>query len=624
MDLFLKALLVDASTGFYKSNRYPIGEFFGPVDLGFHLSGKHNSLNIGTGLLAGSIFPGSNRLIFSGFSPCWGGFYISSMGGAGVEFDNLGLNQVSIIGKASTTSILVLNRSHGEEIKVELIPVNALKIWNSGRGGVYSLMEYVFENYHHRYENNPRILVTGPAAMMTDIGGIASAPIRDGKVTYVDTWAGRGGLGSKLFQDHNIVAIMYGGTFIDEDFRDRKVADSWFETKYSKKLAAKALEATAKYRFEEKFETGGTFGVNYATVGGNIIAFNYKSIYWTESERKELHQKFIVDHYLKQFNEETIKNKQFKTCGERCSAVCKKMNGKFKKDYEPYQTMGPLSGIFDQRAAEMLNHKADMYGFDAISIGGVIAWLMECVADGLIKPSELGLSESPVFSPDNFHLVKDSMHNADIAVKLLDGIILGENSMLNLSQGARSLAKKISFDRGRRIIDKFIFIAFGKKGWMVPNQYWSPGVLSPMPIMGKYYMNYGKDFIEPQKLGAENASRMIKELMVDNLGMCRFHRQWAEDMIPEIMGKLYGMKYEYQDVAKSTAQWINSRNSSQFWESERNFDMIQTFLKKKHDEGIDTPDMNKWLTRFNDNKRTAAYDFWYDIHKGVHETLREF
>lgn len=624
MDLFLKALLVDASTGFYKSKRYPIGEFFGPVDLGLHLSGKHNSLNIGTGLLAGSIFPGSNRLIFSGFSPCWGGFYISSMGGAGVEFDNLGLNQVSIIGKAPVTSILILNRSHGEEIKVELVPVNAVDVWNSGRGGVYSMMEHVYENHHHRYENNPRVLAVGPAAMMTDVGAIGSAPIRDGKITYVDTWAGRGGLGSKLLQEHNIAAIIYGGTFIDEDFRDRKVADSWFETKYSKKLAAKALESTAKYRFEEKFETGGTFGVNYATVGGNIIAFNYKSIYWTESERKELHQKFILDHYLKQFNEETISTKQFKTCGEHCPAVCKKMKGEFKKDYEPYQTMGPLSGIFDQRAAEVVNHKADLYGFDAISIGGVIAWLMECVADGLIKPSELGLSQSPIFSPDNFHLVKDSMHNADIAVKILDGIIAGKNSMLDLSKGARVLAKKISFDRGRRVIDKFIYISFGKNGWMVPNQYWTPGALSPMPIMGKYYMNYGKDFIEPHKLGAENASRMIKELMVDNLGMCRFHRQWAEDMIPEIMGKLYGMKYEYQDVAKSTAQWINTRNASQFWESERNFDMIQTFLNKKHLEGVDTPDMNKWLTKFNENKRTAAYDFWYDIHKGVHETLRDF
>ncbi len=624
MDIFLKTLIVDANTGFYKSKRHTVGNFFGPVDLGLDLSGKYNSLNFGTGLLAGSIFPGSNRLFFTGFSPCWGGFYVSSMGGAGVVFDNLGLNLVSIVEKAKSPSILYLNRTHGEEIEVELLPVDVNAIWKSGRGGVYSMMEYAYEKFGHRYETDPRILAVGQSAMMSDFGSICSAPIKDGGITYVDTWAGRGGLGTKMFKDHGIVAVIYGGTYIDEDFNDRKVADSWFETKYNKKLAAKAMEATTKYRFDDNFETGGTFGVNYATVGGNIIAFNYKSIYWSENDRKELHKKFILEHYLKQFNEETIQTKQYRTCGEKCSAVCKKMKGEFKKDFEPYQTMGPLSGIFDQRAAEMVNHKADMYGFDAISVGGVISWLMECVADGLIKPSELGFAEKPIFSPDGFNIVRDSMHNAHIAIKILDGIIEGTNSMLDLSQGARVLAKNISYDRGRRVIDKFVYNAFGRKGWMVPNQYWTPGVMSPMPIMGKYYMNYGKDFFEPRKLGNENATRMIKELLVDNLGICRFHRQWAEEMIPDIMGKLYGMKYDYQDVTKRTAQWINTRNSSQFWESERNFDLIDTFLIKKKSEGNQSESLDKWVTKFKNNKHDAAFDFWYDIHKGVNETLGEY
>ena len=138
----------------------------------------------------------------------------------------------------------------------------------------------------------------------------------------------------------------------------------------------KDLESTSKYRYDEKVGTGGTFGVNYATMGGRILAFNYRTIYWTEEERG-LHQKLIVDHYLKQFNEETIVTKQQATCGEPCVAVCKKMNGIYKKDYEPYQTLGPLCGIFDQRAAEKLNHHCDAMGFDAISGGGVLAWLMD-------------------------------------------------------------------------------------------------------------------------------------------------------------------------------------------------------------------------------------------------------
>jgi hypothetical protein len=53
----LKALILDAATGFYTIKRYPLGEFFGPVDLGLHLAGKHNALSMGVGIFAGSIIP---------------------------------------------------------------------------------------------------------------------------------------------------------------------------------------------------------------------------------------------------------------------------------------------------------------------------------------------------------------------------------------------------------------------------------------------------------------------------------------------------------------------------------------------------------------------------------------
>ena len=53
----LKVLMVDAGVGFYRMQRYRVGDFFGPVDLGIHLAFKHNALTIGAGLLAGSVFP---------------------------------------------------------------------------------------------------------------------------------------------------------------------------------------------------------------------------------------------------------------------------------------------------------------------------------------------------------------------------------------------------------------------------------------------------------------------------------------------------------------------------------------------------------------------------------------
>ena len=621
---YLRVLMIDASNGYYRINKYPVGSFFGPVDLGIHLAYKHNSLNVGAGLLAGSIFPGSNRLLFNGISPSWHGFFISSMGGAALVFDNLGINMFSVIGRAEAPSILYLNRDHGEEVEVELHPVDPNSLWSTERGGVYGVMSHALKQYSSRYEKDPRVLAVGPAALYTDNGAIASAPVRRGELTAVDCWAGRGGFGTKLLQQHGIIGIIYGGTWVDEDFRDRKVADEWFHDRYEKKMAAKDLEATTKYRFDPDFNTGGTFGVNFATVEERIIAFNYRTIFMTKEERLDLHRRFIVDHYLKQFNEETIETKQQKNCGEPCAAVCKKMHGHFKKDFEPYQTMGPLCGIFDQRAAELLNGKADTYGFDAISVGGVLAWLMECMADGLITPSELGVDAIPKFSPEGFDVVEDSMHNARIGSALLDEIIKPDG-LINIKSGARKYARHMAREKGIGVMDRFVHIGFARQGWMVPNQYWTPGVLSPMAIMGKYYMVYGKEFIPPRELGRQNAERMIKELMMDNLGFCRFHRAWAEDIMPDVIDKLYGLKKEFMQNLKLTATRINSRNASIFWESERNVDFLFQFLRKKAiEDNVQDQELDNWIRAFEKDKFEAGLQFWFEIHKGIHESLREF
>ncbi|MDT8394013.1 MAG: aldehyde ferredoxin oxidoreductase N-terminal domain-containing protein [Bacteroidales bacterium] len=621
---YLRALMIDASNAYYRINKYPLGSFFGPVDLGIHLAYKHNSLNIGAGLLAGSIFPGSNRLMFSGISPSWHGFFISSMGGAALVFDNLGINLLSIIGKAETPSVLYLNRHHGEEVEVELHPVDPYSIWKSDRGGVYGVMNHALDQYVTRYEKDPRVLAVGPAALYTDNGAIASAPVKRGTLTNVDCWAGRGGFGTKLLQQHGIIGIIYGGTWVDEDFRDRKVADEWFHDRYEKKMAAKDLEATTKYRYDPAFNTGGTFGVNFASIAERIIAFNYRTIFMTKEQRLDLHQRFIIDHYLKQFNEETIETKQQKNCGEPCVAVCKKMHGPYKKDYEPYQTMGPLCGIFDQRAAELLNGKADTYGFDAISVGGVLAWLMECMADGLISPEELGADAVPKFSPQDFDVVEDSMHNARIGSALLDEMVKPDG-LINMKLGARKLARHLARIKGVGVMDRFVHIGFARQGWMVPNQYWTPGVLSPMAIMGKYYMVYGKDFIPPRELGRQNAERMIQELMMDNLGFCRFHRAWAEEIMPDVIDKLYGLKEQFIKSLKLTATRINSRNASIFWESERNIDFLFQFLRKKaYEDKVEDKTLDYWIKAFEKDKFEAGLQFWYEIHKGIHESLREF
>ena len=143
--------------------------------------------------------------------------------------------------------------------------------------------------------------------------------------------------------------------------------------------------------------------------------------------------------------------------------------------------------------------------------------------------------------------------------------------------------------------------------------------------MGKYFMYYGDDFIPPRELGRQDATRFKQELIIDNMGMCRFHRKWAEEMIPEVMDSLFGLKDEFLKKISRAAARINSRNSSTFWESERNFDYIYYFLKRKKEvDGIDDPELDRWIAAFEEDKHEAALSFWYEIHKGIQETLKDY
>jgi len=62
----LTAWIINAGNGTHHLETYPVGTYFGPVDLGWDLSEKYGGLNFGIGLLSGSIFSGSNRLIVTG------------------------------------------------------------------------------------------------------------------------------------------------------------------------------------------------------------------------------------------------------------------------------------------------------------------------------------------------------------------------------------------------------------------------------------------------------------------------------------------------------------------------------------------------------------------------------
>lgn len=614
-------LEIDAQKKSFKEVNLEDENIIGPVDYGFKMYKKGNYFCFGSGLFAGTIIPGTSRLIFCGGSPLWGNFYISTMGGAGMVFNGLGVNYVSIKNACDDYSMLMLRRKKGK-LEVSFEKINVEEIWRGykNKTGFYALQEYVFERWGKEFDKC-RVLATGPASLKTIMGAIGSAPINH-EVSYVDCWAGRGGLGSKLVQDHRIVGIIYGGDYKRSDsLGDDIDLDKYFQEEFGKKMIPQTMLATTKYRYDPKFETGGTFGVNFARLKDLLFTFNYSSVNLTDDERMRIHNKFIVGHYLKQFNEETIVPKKFKTCGDRCGAVCKKMRGKFKKDYEPYETMGPNSGIFDQRAAEKLNHYADALGFDAIQIGGKISWIMEIIAKGIIKKEDLGLTREPKFDYKNFDVVKDSMSNAKLGIEILD-MIMSDEYGSKFRNGIRISAKELDKELGKNSIDYAVYNAFGEKGCMVPNQYWVPGMFSPMPIMGKYFSYYDFDFLEPKDLGKKNAERMIKELYMDNTGMCRFHRGWAETLIEKLVNSYYDVDIDYFEHHKRLVSEINKNNRPVFWETERVIDIMKAYVEKAKRDCPKNEKLDQLAEEFNKDKEKAAKKYWNEIKEGMEEGFK--
>jgi len=204
------------------------------------------------------------------------------------------------------------------------------------------------------------------------------------------------------------------------------------------------------------------------------------------------------------------------------------------------------------------------------------------VAAGLIEPEEFGFPPASELKfahftddPEEFDIVEDSMKNARYAVAVIDAITHDERAAL-FREGYRVAAEKL----GGSIFDRAVYLANGEKGCMVPNQYWVPGMGSPMPIMGKYYVYYGTEFMPPDDLGRKNVERMVKELISDNCGECRFHRGWAEALLPVIMNDRFGLEVDFKAHHFRLAREINEHQGDKGvpWQTRRMAEMLEGYL----------------------------------------------
>jgi glyceraldehyde-3-phosphate dehydrogenase (ferredoxin) len=646
-----RELVIDLAAGDFQitpiRHRIHNQRIIGPVDYGWarysEAKEAHGEpvITWGGGPLAGSRIPGTRRMVFCGYSPQWEGFYISSLGGGTYTMHRTGVNFFCLRGRAPQDSVLILNHKNGE-ISMRLEPIRPEPIWagyadpeGSPLYGFFALQQAVFDRYGGEYDPDwVRVFAVGPAARNTNGGIIGSSQIKKGRILPIEDWAGRGGLGSELLQTHRIAACIFGGDWEDPDLKDSREIDGYFRQYYGESMIKVDLGATEKYRYVPGFQTGGTFGVNMHTADDNLLSFNNRSIYESDSARLALHQSLVLGHYLQQFNEEAISPKNFAHCGEPCSVACKKYSGIYKKDYEPYQALGPQCGIFDQRAAEALNHFVDAMGADAIEVGNTIAWLMEIFQRGLVPPEDFGLPSASSmafgFPKDvsSFDVVRDSLKNAAYAEHIARLLILEPEGALfrqGIRQAAAALDERYGLNEpGQRTVDAAVYTTHGERGCMTPNQYWVPGFLAPMPMMGKYFVYYGMEYLPPRTLGQRCVERMVYELFSENSGVCRFHRKWVETIIDEIISAHYHYPLDYKTHQFELAQRIYAAEGASVspWENERTVDLIAQYLEKWVRHGLNDESLKNWVQRFRQDRWAAARAYWEEMRAGIDEAFQ--
>ena len=642
-----RVLFIDPGSEKHWVEEYSYDSITGPIELGvkLHLErfsswkkpvySPDNALVIGSGLLAGTKLYGVHRFTVVFRSPLTRGLHVASMGGASYQF-RVGVNAVVITGKSDTPAIIRIYDEGRGEPSVEftrISEVDLINIWRGyeGEKGVYALQKYLSSRFREFYEDyGARTLLVGPASKYTSLGALVSITLHRGEIDWgSEDFAARGGPGSVLYRAHGVVAILYGGEYDRSADKPKELLDTRSINELFSKLTGKpyvtqVLEHGAKYRYDPKVGSGGTLGGNYPALKIYTPMFNWNMIYLPADLREKLHG-LIMKHMWEVFNKEAIETKSWKTCGEPCPLACKKVRlNRFKSDYEPYNGLGPIIGVFDLHEIQRVVELVDAYGFDAIEMGNLIGFVFDALSKGLLRPEDVGVSSTPYFDPYEYKL-DYSKHNADLAVQLVENMAWGRNPILKLigDRGVRAAAKILDIlyeDRARatgyHFVDLLVYAVFGEEGHITPNYYWTPGMIAPLPVLGRYWTLYKGVFTDPEDFAAKAYSRAVKELAIDNACICRFHRGWAEPVLDDLF-KLYGVEgysSRMKEVYKKIVEYQDLAGAGPvYWDSKKLKDVMASAASEYRNE--------EWLSKFALNKEKACREWWDRFYKKLEELV---
>jgi len=108
-------------------------------------------------------------------------------------------------------------------------------------------------------------------------------------------------------------------------------------------------------------------------------------------------------------------------------------------EYESVAAFGPLCGVYDSKKVILSHHMCNVYGFDTISGGVSIAFLIYLVENNL------GIDKIKSHLKD-IEIGEIKWGNGDLLLKLIDKIAKREGIGDVLAEGVRIMAKEFDVD----------------------------------------------------------------------------------------------------------------------------------------------------------------------------------
>ncbi len=531
-------------------------------------------------------------------SPTWGALAADALGPAGQGWLGLGLSSLVIHGRAASPCALRLRGAAGR-LRLEQIVLDPAQCFQAEEpesdeapvGGDALLGRLAQAGWGAQPAD---VVLVGPAALCVHYGGLRLRRLGQGPAQAQGRpplLLSRGGLGSQLATEHNLLALVFEG----EDTDSPGAAEPEAERRSRSLLPPNNLVSLREW----------------------LTCFSHRSVYFPRGAREETYEFLVARSLLTQMEVSGRSTELRAECGRACSGPCQAPGREYRRSDEALLSLGPHLGVFDLDAVDALLRFVDVLGVDPLEAAGSVAWLMECLASAWLEPAQLGVYQRPRWDPDDFDPQPDSEHNAALAGTLLEGLYL------NCSRALRGLGdlRAAHRDFGPRAADAAVFLAAGRSGWSCPPPVWVPDLLLPLALPLRALLHDRYEYLPPLELGKRAGSWLCAELALLDLGICPEQRSWALGAGLNELLREQGVAGSWRERYRPLAARLQRQLAPRPFPTLRSQDMLARYLVQAQVSLAPDAELDRWVARVFRDGEAACRDYALAWQRGLEDEL---